>query len=33
MCNIMPTFSRRKQELDKGLHDAANQSKTLTGFL
>ena len=30
LCIIMPTSSQRKKQLDKELHDAAKQSKTLT---
>ena len=32
LCVIMPTSSRRKKQLDKELHDAAERSKILTGF-
>ena len=28
LCAIIPTSSRRKQQLDKELHDAAKRSKT-----
>ena len=32
LCVIMPTSSRRKKQLDKELHDAAERSKILTEF-